>query len=460
MDGFNDTVAAVATPAGTGGIGVVRISGPRAFELAARVFRPRDPRRSLQRLGGYRAMLGDILDRQGRVLDEAVVLGFRAPRSYTGEDVVELQCHGGAALPGELLGLLVEAGVRPAGPGEFTRRAFMNGRISLDQAEAVMALISSNGSQGAAAASRLMRGEMFRRLQPLKELLVEVMADISAVIEFPEEGLEELDQAAETEKLRQALGELEGLLESYGAGEAVLRGIPTAIVGSPNVGKSTLMNLLSGCRRAIVTPVAGTTRDVVEQQVQLEEMTLLLADTAGLRQSDDPVEQAGIELARQKLQEAALVIAVFDLSRELTAEDIALAESLRGRPAVAVFNKTDLPPALELGRIAPCFESRVMMSALEGGLHLPDLAREIRRQVGISELSPDQPLLANQRQRDCALRASRALGRAIADWEAGVTPDAVHFTVGEALDALMELTGESAGEAVIEDVFSRFCVGK
>ena len=460
MEMFEDTIAAIATPEGIGGISVIRISGPDAVASAEKVFRPKQKSRSLSDMKGYQAVLGDIVTGDGSVLDECVALVFKAPKSYTGEDVVELQCHGGKNLPAVILRLITETGTVPAKPGEFTKRAFLNGRISLDEAEAVMRLISSTSRQGAVEAAKLLRGAAHRKLQPLKETLIRQMAEISAVIEFPEEGLEELDILSIQKELTGVSEELRRMIRNYGTGTAVYRGIPAAIVGRPNVGKSTLLNILCGSEKAIVTPIAGTTRDIVEQHVDLGGVELILSDTAGLHETVDPVEQAGVRLARRQIRETSLLIAVFDSSEMVDEEDIRLARAAEDLPSIAVINKSDLDARFSVSEIADSFDTVVVVSSLDEEATRKAVSKAIINLVGLKDIDPDEPLLANERQLSCVVRAADSVNEALQAITDGVTPDAVHFLIGNCLEAIMELTGENVSDAVIDDVFSRFCVGK
>ncbi len=460
MELFENTIAAIATPEGVGGISVIRTSGPNALTTAEKVFRPRQKNRSLREMPGYQAVLGDIVGGDGSMIDECVALVFRAPKSYTGEDVVELQCHGGRNLPSVILRLVTEAGAIPAKPGEFTKRAFLNGRISLDEAEAVMRLISSTSRQGAVEAAKLLRGAAYRKLLPLKETLVRLMAEISAVIEFPEEGLEELDLQAISSELSHVSNELQQIIRNYRSGAVIYRGIPAAIVGRPNVGKSSLLNILCGSERAIVTPIAGTTRDIVEQHVDLGGIELVLSDTAGLHDTADPVEQVGVKLARRQISETSLLIAVFDSSERINEEDVRLAEAARDLPSIAVVNKSDLAPQFSVQDIAGDFDEVVVVSALDEEATRKTVSEAIVKVAGIKNIDPDEPLLANERQLSCVIRAADAVDEAVQAVADSVTPDAVHFLIGSGLEALMELTGENVSDAVIDDVFSRFCVGK
>ena len=339
-------------------------------------------------------------------MDEAVALCFRAPKSYTGEDVVELSVHGGEAVVRELLAACYEAGAAPAAAGEFTRRAFLNGRISLTQAEAVMEMIEATGADGARAAAAAMEGALYRRIQQVTGILTALAGHIAAYTDYPEEDVEELS----AERLRQALEtarkDLKELLDGYEGGSILRRGVRTAIVGSPNVGKSTLLNLMSGYEKAIVTPIAGTTRDVVEEDVSLGGTTLLLADTAGLRETDDPVEAEGIRRSNRKMEEANLILAVFDASQPLSPDDLALAARCRGRLAIAVFNKADLPPRADAAGVEDCFKRLVRISAREEGFS-DALRGAILDLIAAEKPDPDAALLANERQRAAAARANR-----------------------------------------------------
>lgn len=454
----SSTIAAIATAPGRAGIACVRISGPQAYEIAQKVFVPVQKGRSLAAARGYTALFGHV-QRAGRRLDEAIALCFRAPKSYTGEDVVELSVHGGEASILGLLAACCEAGASPAAAGEFTRRAFLNGRISLTQAEAVMEMIEAVSADGARAAAAAMEGALYRKIHGECERLTALAGHIAAYTDYPEEDVEALHEDHLRKTLTDVRGTLSGLLDHYESGSILRRGIQTAIVGSPNVGKSTLLNLMSGFEKAIVTPIAGTTRDVVEQDVTLDGATLLLADTAGLRRTDDPIEAEGIRRSNKKLEEANLILAVFDLSRPLSEEDLALAERCRGRLAVAIFNKSDLPQQAQVEQIESCFCRCVRISALEEGFS-DSLREAILGLITEKKPDPDAALLANERQRAAAQRACSALTEGLEALDAGFALDAVSVCVDDALDALYELTGENASDAVIDEVFSRFCVGK
>lgn len=470
------TICALATPPGPGGIAAVRISGPAAYAVAGRVFRPADPARSLAEAKGYTALFGHFY-RAGRPCDETVALCFRAPKSYTGEDVVELSCHGGPAVVEELLAACREAGAAPAGAGEFTRRAFLNGRIGLTQAEAVMGLISAAGRQGAAIASAALSGALAREMAGLQAELTGLLGHIDAWVDFPEEDVPALSDKTLCKTLTEAAAVLDRLLREYGAGAVLRRGVETAIVGRPNVGKSTLLNLLAGFDRAIVTPVPGTTRDVVEQAVQLGEsgIRLQLADTAGLRETADLIEAEGIRRTRARMEQAGLVLAVFDQSRPLEAEDRALAKACAGRCVLAILNKADLSPAFGPEQLTACFtESAGEPPAAPPSAAAPPilpmsandpadrrkLADAIEQLLGTAALDPGAAALVSERQHAAALTARHHLADALDAHRQGFGLDAVGVCVEDALNALYELTGESASEAAIEEVFSQFCVGK
>ncbi len=452
-----DTIAAISTPEGEGGIGIIRISGPDAAGIADRLFLARSGR-PLSKGRGYSMRLGTITA-GGYAVDDALALLFRAPKSYTGEDVVELQCHGGPVLLAGILRALVDAGARVAEAGEFTRRAFLNGRLSLTEAEGIAGMISAVSKQGEAAAFALSRGTLFRETERLRDSVLEVQSAIAAWIDFPEEDVEAVENDRLMGHLESLAQSLKTLVDSYETGLFVLNGVPTAIVGSPNVGKSTLMNLIAGYEKAIVTPVAGTTRDVVEQQVRLGGTTLLLADTAGIRDSDDLVEQIGIEKAIDRIEQSALVLAVFDSSRSLSEDDRELIKKLRGKRAVAIVNKMDLETKLDLSIIESAFDSVVYISATDPK-SLKMLDDAVAKLSKTDRFSPDAPMLMNERQRSAAVRALNSVEEAFAAAKSGMTLDVVFISLDEALAAILELSGENVSEAVIDEVFRRFCVGK
>lgn len=451
------TVAAISTPLAPGALGVIRVSGPKALQVAQQVFRPLKGK-PLSQMKGYTAALGRVFDRQGEI-DEAVALVFRAPHSYTGEDVVELSCHGGPYLLTRTLHALFWVGATPAAAGEFTRRAFLNGKLSLTQAEAVMDLIASEGRQAAKAALQLKDGALYRRVQGILDPLTQLCATLSAWVDYPDDEIPELSPQEMSHTLEQVQRELESLTGSYEVGQLVKYGVDTCIVGKPNVGKSTLMNLLSGEETSIVTEIPGTTRDLVEARVAAGDVILNLTDTAGLRDTEDPVEKIGVERARKKLESASLILAVLDCSQPLSQEDRELLTSLEGKPALVLVNKTDLQPAFSPKELDFCGLTRIFLSA-KTGEGRDQLVQAIGSLLHMEKLDGAGGILANGRQLQCAGEALELVRQAREALEQGMTLDAIDVTLAGAVSALLSLTGEKAEERIIDEIFSRFCVGK
>ncbi len=451
-------IAAISTPTAPAGLGVIRVSGDGAIAVADAVFTPMDAARRLCTLGGYRAAYGRVADADG-VIDDCVALVFRAPHSYTGEDVVELSCHGGTYLLQRTLRALFAAGAQPATAGEFTRRAFVNGKLDLTQAESVMNLIAANGRLAARTALAVREGALYRKLTDIKESLIALQAQFSAFIDYPDDDIPEPERETPKRELTAAYDRLQQLLCTYDAGRVLREGIDTAIIGSPNVGKSTVMNLLSGCERSIVTPIAGTTRDVVEETVRVGEVCLRLADTAGIRDTADTVEALGVERSQQRIDSAALILAVFDSSAPLSAADAALIDRLPPEHTIAILNKQDLEKQLDECPIREKFAHVVEMQAANGE-GLAALTEAIHALVGIDRLSEAEPVLATERQRLCVSRTADCVREALDALQNGMTLDAVSVSIDGAISAVLELTGERTTDAVVDGIFARFCVGK
>lgn len=452
------TIAAISTPPAPAGLGVLRVSGDDALAVAARVFRPAKKGKTLAQTAGYTALYGMVYDADGDI-DDGVALVFRAPHSYTGEDVVELSCHGGLYLLQRTLRALLAAGAAPAEPGEFTRRAFLSGKMDLTAAESVMDSIAASGRLAARVALSAREGHLAARMDGVRQNLTAMAAQFAAFVDYPDDDIPELEPAAMRAVLTASRQEVAGLLATFDAGRVLREGVDTAIVGRPNVGKSTLMNQLAGWERSIVTATPGTTRDVVEETVRLGDITLRLSDTAGLRQSDDTVETIGVERARSRLQTAALVLAVLDGSSPLSPEDRELLASLHDTPAIAIINKADLELALSPDEVRALCPYTVVLSAREGR-GLDELTAAVRELTGVAGLDESQPILTTERQRDALRRCVVCLDEALAAVDGGLTPDAVSVSVDGAIEALLELTGARATETVVDEVFARFCVGK
>lgn len=454
---MSDTIAAISTPVAAGGIGVIRISGDEAIEIADKIIKTSSGK-SLCSLKGYTAAHGKVVS-DGDTVDECVALVFRAPKSYTGENTVEISCHGGIFVTNQVLRAVLNAGARPAEGGEFTKRAFLNGKMDLSEAEAVMDLISARGQGSMKAALTALDGALSRKTEELCSVLLSAAAHMSAWVDYPDEDIPDLDYATLRESLCSVRQELSSLLSKFDAGKAVTGGVDTAIIGKPNVGKSALMNMLSGYSRSIVTDIAGTTRDIVEETVRLGSVILRLADTAGIRESDDVVEAIGVNMAKTKIERAGLILAVFDGSDELGESDKEILSLCRDKNVIGIINKTDLPSKTDIEYIKSVLDEVVFISAVNGEGE-DKLTKAVEKILGTDKIDTSQAMLATERQRKSALLALDAITEAIDGIDMGITMDAVNVCIDTAIENLLELTGKKATEAVVDEVFSQFCVGK
>ena len=450
-------IAAIRTAQGEGGIGVIRVSGEGAVEIADKVFRNINNKK-LSDMKGYTAAFGSIVS-EGEKLDEAVALVFRAPHSYTGEDVVELSCHGGMYITKQVLRAVIEAGAVPAEAGEFTKRAFLNGKLDLTEAEAVIDIISAKSRSAARSAIYVKEGVLRRKITEVKDELLSLTAHLSAWADYPEEDIAEVSEEDILVTCEKAEVTLKKLLDTYDMGQAVKQGIDTVIAGRPNVGKSTLMNLLSGTEKSIVTDIPGTTRDVVEDTVLVGDVILRLSDTAGLRDTDDAVEKIGVDRARKKLSQCGLLLAVFDNSRELDSDDLELIGMSGEVPTVAIINKTDLETKLDIDKIKSTISNIVFISAANGEGR-DEIIKAVEIIAGTSQLNPSEGILSNERQRSNVFNALNSVREAKAAVETGMTFDAVTVSLEDAISELLEMTGEKTSDEVIDRVFHNFCVGK
>lgn len=453
------TIAAISTAPAVGGIGVIRISGDDAITIAEKLFEAHSVQKKLSEMQGYSAAYGFVKTLTGEKLDECVALVFRAPHSYTGENVVELSCHGGIFLLKKVLEEVFKAGAVPAEAGEFTKRAFLNKKIDLTQAEAVASIISAQSDASAAAAMSAKDGNLFKQISAVSESLISLSAHLAAWTDYPDDDIEELDYSSLESNLTGAKEILENLLASFNAGQAVTQGIDCAIVGRTNVGKSTLMNLLCGETKSIVTDIEGTTRDVVETTVRLGNVVLRLSDTAGLRESEDKIEQIGIDLSKKKIEGSSLIFAVFDCSKDLNEEDFALLEAIKNKPAILIINKTDLSAVWEAKKLKDYSENIVFLSAKQakGYKELVEMCENV---LGTAHFNPYAPLLATDRQKVCAENALSCITEAIEAIKLNLTLDAVNVSIDSAIESLLALTGERATEKITEEIFKNFCVGK
>ena len=455
---MNDTIAAIATAQAPSAIGILRLSGPDTCAILDGVFCPKNGK-PMSAQDGRNMVYGTLLDSAGRVIDNALCVLFRAPNSYTGEDCAEIHCHGSPIVLNEGLTSLFAKGARQAAGGEFTRRAFLNGRMDLIQAEAVVDLIDAETAEAARNAVGQLSGTLSRTVEEIYEALMAVVSRFYAVVDYPDEDIEDLQRAELLDTLRRSENKLQELLATFSRGKLLKSGVPTVILGKPNAGKSSLLNALLGYERAIVTDVAGTTRDTVEEKVRLGHVLLRLIDTAGIRETADSVEKIGVERSRVAAGKASLALLVLDGSAPLDAEDesaIAVAEGVAN--LVVIVNKSDLPRRIDVGALADRFDNVISLSA-KTGEGITTLTDHITSLYPAGSAAQGE-LLTNARQADAVSRAWNAVREARSALRIGMTPDVVLSDVENALSALGELNGKSLREDLVATIFSRFCVGK
>ncbi len=456
-----ETIAAISTPFGESGIGIVRISGPSAEPIAKRLFRPKKDQSCFI---SHHFHFGEIIDNQsGNPVDEVLIVLMKSPRTYTREDIVEIHCHGGYFILQKVLELALREGARLAQPGEFTKRAFLRGRIDLTQAEAVIDLIKAKTQTGLEIATRQLRGALYREMTELKARLIESLALIEAHIDFPEEEIEPIAFGEMKKNLEAIVGQTEEWINSYDEGRIFREGISCAIAGKTNVGKSSLLNVLLKEERAIVTPIPGTTRDVIEEVVNIHGIPVRLMDTAGLRRPADSVEREGVRRAKERVADADFVLIMIDGSRALDADDREMFEEIKGKKKVVVINKKDLPLKISAEEVQGLFpkDPVVSISALRND-GIDDVKKAIYASLVCREVraTPEHLVVANIRHKSALIQMRDNISNAARGLEEGTSLEFIAFEIRSALEALGELVGETATEEVLNRIFEKFCIGK
>ena len=460
---FHDTIAAIATARGEAGIGIVRVSGQLALPIAADLFRSPRPVSPTQ-LPTHTLTYGHVVDTTASdaVVDEVLLGVMHAPRTYTGEDIVEFNCHGGIVPLTTVLDLVVRRGARLAEPGEFTKRAFLNGRLDLAQAEAVAELIASKTDLSRQIAVDALAGKLSDTVNQLSDRIADLLAEIEASVDFPEEDLDFMKVETQLECARLVQTDLTTLLETAAEGRLISEGVNVAILGKPNVGKSSLLNALVGTARAIVTDIPGTTRDTIEEAVNISGIPLKLFDTAGIRQTDDIVEKEGVQRSKAVLDKAELILLMFDASQPLNSSDLNLLQTAQSHKAILVLNKTDLPVVTTSETLlAQCPKKRVVETVIPESKGLNSLKTAICEELLGGELVVgESPIVTNARHQDALRRAHDGLNYAIASLADGMPPELVAVDLRISLDALGDIVGKTTTEDILDRIFSQFCVGK
>ncbi len=449
------TITAVATPHGTGGVAIIRISGDDAVNIASRVFS--SPKKLLE-AASHTIHYGFIVDKGERV-DEVLVSVMRAPRTYTGEDVVEINTHGGVVVTNRILDILISNGAYPAGPGEFTKRAFLAGKMDLTRAEAVIDLINSKNELSRKNAFSQLEGALGDKIEKLRKKLINLAASMQVAIDYPDEDLEDVTIDDILNTVSSARGEIDELIENSKNGKLISEGITTAIVGKPNVGKSSLLNLMTGYERAIVTDVAGTTRDVITENVMFGGIGLSLYDTAGIRETEDVVEKIGVTLSEQAIENCELILFMLDAKSGIDDDELRLLKSIKEKKHIIIINKTDEDAGFDFSDAVS--DSRCVYMSVKNSEGVDSLKKEISDMFNIGELSVgDNTIITNIRHKTALTGARTSLDKALGAIGAGFPQDIITIDINDALDALGEITGATVSEDVVAEIFHRFCVGK
>ena len=455
-----DTIAAIATPGSGSGIGVIRISGENAIEVADKIFQPKNRNKRLPEQPTYTIHYGNIVDGD-KLLDEVIVLLMRGPHSYTAEDTVEIDCHGGTFVMRKILELVIRNGARPAEPGEFTKRAFLNGRIDLSQAEAVMDVIEAKNNYALQSSLGQLKGSLLEMIREMREKILYEIAYIESALDDPEHISLDGYPVELGEKVDNLLKTAVDLLKSSQNGRVLREGIRTVIVGKPNAGKSSLMNVLVGSNRAIVTDMAGTTRDILEEEIQLKGLNLNIVDTAGIRKTDDPVEKIGVERAKKAMLDADLILYVVDSSADLDENDEEIISFLQNQNAIILLNKADLPSALTVEKMQERLQKPTVSISAREETGMDELSDLIEHMFLSGEISfNDQVYLTNMRHQAAMEQVQSSLMKVKESISLGMPEDFFSIDLMDAYEALGSIIGESVGEDLVNEIFSKFCMGK
>lgn len=453
-----DTIAAISTPRGEGGIGIVRLSGDESLGILSKIFKPKS-KKDVKDIKSYTINYGHIYDGD-ELIDEVLVSVMKAPNTYTREDIVEINCHGGYLITQKVLELVLKSGAKIAEPGEFTRRAFLNGRLDLTQAEAVIDLIHGKTDKSISLSLNNLRGDLRDQINHLKKILLDVAAHVNVVLDYPEEGVDEPIPEHLIIELHNVKDTITKLVESYDKGKMIKEGIKTAIVGKPNVGKSSLLNSILREERAIVTSIAGTTRDTIEEIINIKGIPLIMVDTAGIRKTQDEVENIGVQKSKKMLKEADLVLFVLDSSRDFSDEDREIYDSIESEKVIGILNKIDMEKKLDITNLTK-IKKWIEISALEN-IGIDTLENEIYNFILSENIedSSEKLIITNIRHKSALEKTKKSIENIFETIDMGYPMDLIAVDLNDALDSLSEVTGEISSEDLLDHIFSNFCVGK
>lgn len=453
-----DTIAAISTPRGEGGIGIVRLSGDESLGILSKIFKPKS-KKDVKDIKSYTINYGHIYDGD-ELIDEVLVSVMKAPNTYTREDIVEINCHGGYLITQKVLELVLKSGAKIAEPGEFTRRAFLNGRLDLTQAEAVIDLIHGKTDKSISLSLNNLRGDLRDQINHLKKILLDVAAHVNVVLDYPEEGVDEPIPEHLIIELHNVKDTITKLVESYDKGKMIKEGIKTAIVGKPNVGKSSLLNSILREERAIVTSIAGTTRDTIEEIITIKGIPLIMVDTAGIRKTQDEVENIGVQKSKKMLKEADLVLFVLDSSRDFSDEDREIYDSIESEKVIGILNKIDMEKKLDITNLTKV-KKWIEISALEN-IGIDTLENEIYNFILSENIedSSEKLIITNIRHKSALEKTKKSIENIFETIDMGYPMDLIAVDLNDALDSLSEVTGEISSEDLLDHIFSNFCVGK
>ena len=460
----NDTIAAIATAPGDGGIAVIRISGEKSFTIIDQIFSKSRKDIRIEAYEAHHLYHGHILDAEtGKMVDEVLCVIMKSPNSYSGEDMAEIHSHGGNLVPNKILNLLFKLGARPANPGEFTLRAFLNGKMDLTQAEAVTDVVNAQTEKGLKQAELQLEGALSNKINSYKSNLADILAEIEAQVDFPEEDIDSIVKERIVSRTNELLENISILVKSYEEGRIIKNGVNTAILGKPNAGKSSLLNQLIMKDRAIVSPIPGTTRDFIEETIDIGGIALKLIDTAGIRATDDQIENIGVELAKKKAEEAELIIAVIDSSMELDSDDIAILEQIKNKKAIIALNKSDKETKITQNKLIQHIDDRKpVVTSAKLGSGIEELKSSIKDLLiqSDSQSESNELLLTELRHKLALEKSTESLESFLTAIEKNESPEFLALDLRVALDALGEITGEVTTEDILGRIFSKFCIGK